>query len=162
MLVAKVRETGYHIQLREEFARPPTDRANNESSAFQLRLPNRQIKIPQLQVSQPNSYLTPDTPDESNSPIETETDEIEQDCLGLEEAANDLVAEMRVWEEATNFLVLSERTQYGNHAHRLAMRIHLLRNVFGAKGSDARVLKAAFAILELALELMSWYGKITW
>lgn len=67
-----------------------------------------------------------------------------------------------MWEESTNFIPLYPRTQYGNHAHRLAMQIDLLRNVFGASMSDPRVIQASFGILEFAKEMLSWFGRFTW
>jgi hypothetical protein len=72
------------------------------------------------------------------------------------------MAEIRVWQETANFVCHSPRTQYGNHAHRHAMRIYLLRNVFGASKNDPRVQTSANAILELAKELLSAFGKIVW
>lgn len=80
----------------------------------------------------------------------------------LEAQANDLIAEINAWEEATTFMHLHPRCVYGNHAHRYAMRIHLLLNIFGTSRDDPRIIKAADSILELAKELLAFSGRITW
>ncbi|KAL7420565.1 hypothetical protein Q5752_004516 [Cryptotrichosporon argae] len=82
--------------------------------------------------------------------------------LELEAAANGLMAELKVWDQATNFTPFHPRTQFGNHAHKHAMRIRMLRNVFGAPGDDPRIATSARAILELAKEMLAQYQRIVW
>lgn len=72
------------------------------------------------------------------------------------------MAELKVWDEACNFTPYHPRTQYGNIAHRHAMTIRLLRDVFSAPREDPRVYSAATAILELAVEMVVQYGTMVW
>lgn len=80
----------------------------------------------------------------------------------LEDEAEGLMAELRVWDEACNFTPYHPRTQYGNIAHRHAMTIRLLRYVFGVDRDDPRVYRAALAILELAVEMVVQYRTMVW
>lgn len=80
----------------------------------------------------------------------------------IEEGAEGLMAELALWDEACNFTPYHPRTQYGNIAHRHAMTIKLLRDVFGVPREDARVYGAATAILELAVEMVVQYRTIVW
>jgi hypothetical protein len=80
----------------------------------------------------------------------------------LEEEAEGLMAELKVWDEACNFTPYHPRTQYGNIAHRHAMTIRLLRDVFNVPPTDRRVYRAAQAILELAVEMVVQYSTMVW
>lgn len=80
----------------------------------------------------------------------------------LEEEAEGLMAELKVWDEACNFTPYHPRTQYGNIAHRHAMTIKLLRDVFNVPREDERVYASATAILELAVEMVVQYGTMVW
>lgn len=73
-----------------------------------------------------------------------------------------LVAEMNVWDQASNFSPVHPRTQYANHAYRHAIRIRLLREVFGASRRDVRVQNSTKAIIELAVEIVAKFGKVSW
>lgn len=86
----------------------------------------------------------------------------ESERADLEETANGLLAELRVWDQASNFTPFHLRTQYGNHCYRHAMRIWILRNVFSVEGDDERVIAAVKAIVELGKELIAQYGIINW
>jgi hypothetical protein len=72
------------------------------------------------------------------------------------------MAELQVWDEASNFTPFHPRTQYGNHSYRYAMRIWILRNIFGAGKDDDRIKRAVQAIIELGNELVAHYGSINW
>jgi len=80
----------------------------------------------------------------------------------LEDEAEGLMAELKVWDEACNFTPYHPRTQYGNIAHRHAMTIKLLRDVFSVPAEDERVYDSARAILELAVEMVVQYGTMVW
>jgi hypothetical protein len=80
----------------------------------------------------------------------------------LEEQANGLLAELKIWDNACNFTPFHPRTQYGNIAYRHATKIRLLRIAFGVPSSDSRIDSAARAIIELAKEMLAQYGRIVW
>lgn len=80
----------------------------------------------------------------------------------LEAIANGLMAELRVWDEASNFTPLHPRVQFGNHCYRYAMRIFILHNAFGVSSDDYRISSAVDAIIELGKELLSFYGSMNW
>ncbi|OCF46066.1 hypothetical protein I317_00155 [Kwoniella heveanensis CBS 569] len=80
----------------------------------------------------------------------------------LQHAAQALMAEIKVWDEAENFTPLHPRTQYGNHSYKHAIRIRMLRKVYNVSSDDERVVKSSQAIIELAGEMLALYGKITW
>ncbi|WVF68599.1 hypothetical protein IAT40_003368 [Kwoniella sp. CBS 6097] len=80
----------------------------------------------------------------------------------LQHAAQALMAEIKVWDEAENFTPLHPRTQYGNHSYKHAIRIRMLRKVYNVSSDDDRVVKSSQAIIELAGEMLALYGKITW
>ena len=77
-------------------------------------------------------------------------------------AANGLIAELSVWDKSSNFTPFHPRTQYGNHTYRHAIKIRLLREVFMVPMDDARVQDSVRAIVELTVELLAQYGRITW
>lgn len=140
-------------------ARTDTDRAYDRSSdAFHLRLPSKFTGTRSMITGHIPQHFTATKQSEEDSTRDFSDPRRE----ALEESANQLMAEIRVWQETANFVYHSPRTQYGNHAHRHAMRIYLLRNVFGASKNDPRVQTSANAILELAKELLSAFGKIVW
>ena len=80
----------------------------------------------------------------------------------LQQEADNLMAEVTVWDQTSNFTPLHPRTQYGNHAYRHAIRMRLLRVVYGVAREDQRVQAGSMAIIELAKELRTLYGRITW
>ncbi|WVR08164.1 hypothetical protein IAU60_005210 [Kwoniella sp. DSM 27419] len=80
----------------------------------------------------------------------------------LHQAAQALMAEIKVWDEAENFSPLHARTQYGNHSYRHAIKIRMWRKVYSVPSDDQRVVKSSQAIIELAAEMLACYGKITW
>ncbi|TYJ57772.1 hypothetical protein B9479_001382 [Cryptococcus floricola] len=80
----------------------------------------------------------------------------------LQRAARGLMAEIQVWDEAGNFTPLHPRTQYGNLAYRHAIKIRLLRKVYGVASDDELVMNSVESIIELAAEMLAFYGKITW
>jgi hypothetical protein len=106
-------------------------------------------------VSQARKAGAPRSPGTPGTPAERERAE-------LEDAAEGLVAELKVWDEACNFTPYHPRTQYGNIAHRHAMTLRLLRDVFGVVRDDLRVVAAARAIIELAVEMVVKYGSMVW
>ncbi|WVQ79259.1 hypothetical protein IAT38_001355 [Cryptococcus sp. DSM 104549] len=91
------------------------------------------------------------------SPVDTTSE-----ATPLELAAQGLMAEIHVWDEAENFTPLHPRTQYGNHSYRHAIKIRMLRKVYSVPREDPRVMRSAEAIIELAGEMLALYGKITW
>ena len=76
--------------------------------------------------------------------------------------ANGLTAELRIWDAGANFSPLHLRCQYGNHSYRHATRIRLLREVFGVPMDDPRVQASVAAIIEVGVELLVRFGRITW
>lgn len=103
-------------------------------------------------------------PDDSPSllPTNPNTSAPPDDLTGLQLAAQNLIAEIRVWDEAENFTPLHPRTQYGNLAYRHAIKIRMLRKVYDVPSDDERVASSAESIIELAAEMLALYGKITW
>lgn len=80
----------------------------------------------------------------------------------LEAEADSLMAELKVWDESAKFSSWHQRTAYGNAAHRHALTIRLIRDVFNCPASDRRVQAAAKAVLELAVEAVSTFGSVVW
>ncbi|WRT69560.1 uncharacterized protein IL334_006548 [Kwoniella shivajii] len=80
----------------------------------------------------------------------------------LNNTAQTIMAELRIWDDTENFTPLHPRTQYGNHSYRHAIRIRMLRKVYSVPSEDERVVKSSQAIIELAGEMLALYGKITW
>lgn len=80
----------------------------------------------------------------------------------LEAEADSLMAELKVWDESAKFSPWHQRTAYGNAAHRHALTIRLIRDVFNCPASDRRVQAAAKAVLELAVEAVSTFGSVVW
>lgn len=80
----------------------------------------------------------------------------------LEAEADSLMAELKVWDESAKFSPWHQRTAYGNAAHRHALTIRLIRDVFNCPASDRRVQAAAKAVLELAVEAVSTFGNVVW
>lgn len=60
-----------------------------------------------------------------------------------------------------NFIQLHPRVSVGNHAHRYAMQIHILRNLFEVSTNDERVVRATESILEVCFEGSST-GMVVW
>lgn len=87
---------------------------------------------------------------------------VQNERAELEEQANGLLAELKIWDNACNFTPFHPRTQYGNIAYRHATKIRLLRIAFGVPSNDARIDSAARAIIELAKEMLAQYGRIVW
>lgn len=54
------------------------------------------------------------------------------------------------------------RTAAGDHAYRHTLILRMLREVFRAPREDERVQNAVKAIMEIAKEVLAWYGRITW
>ncbi|XAO25588.1 hypothetical protein I312_104416 [Cryptococcus bacillisporus CA1280] len=103
-------------------------------------------------------------PDDSPSllPTNLNSSAPPDNLTGLQLAAQNLIAEIRVWDEAENFTPLHPRTQYGNLAYRHAIKIRMLRKVYDVPSDDERVASSAESIIELAAEMLALYGKITW
>lgn len=103
-------------------------------------------------------------PDDSPSllPTDPNSSAPTNDLTELQLAARNLMAEIRVWDEAENFTPLHPRTQYGNLAYRHAIKIRMLRKVYDVPSDDERVASSAESIIELAAEMLAFYGKITW
>ena len=80
----------------------------------------------------------------------------------LSEETGALIAELTVWDQASNFTPVHPRTQYANHAYRHTIRIRILREVFGVPMRDARVQTSVKAIIELCTEVAAKFGKVTW
>lgn len=80
----------------------------------------------------------------------------------LEAEADSLMAELKVWDESAKFSPWHQRTAYGNAAHRHALTIRLIRDVFNCPASDRRVQAAAKVVLELAVEAVSTFGSVVW
>lgn len=80
----------------------------------------------------------------------------------LHQEAEGLMAELAIWDNASTFTPYHPRTLYGNHSYRHAIRIRLLRELFGIPREDPRVQKSAASIIELGVEVLSLFGRITW
>lgn len=93
---------------------------------------------------------------------EDEVKPFKDERADLEEQANAILAELKVWDNACNFTPFHPRTQYGNIAYRHATKIRLLRIVFGVPSNDPRIDSASRAIIELAKEMLAMYGRIVW
>ncbi|WWC92938.1 uncharacterized protein L201_007901 [Kwoniella dendrophila CBS 6074] len=87
---------------------------------------------------------------------------VDPSMIRLQKASSELMAELKIWDEAENFTPLHPRTQYGNHSYKHAIRIRMLRKVYNIPSEDERVIKSSQAIIELAGEMLALYGKITW
>lgn len=79
----------------------------------------------------------------------------------LEEEARETLAELENFSNQMNFVQLHPRVSVGNHAHRYAMQIHILRNLFEVSISDERVVRATESILEVCFEGSST-GMVVW
>ncbi|WVO13880.1 hypothetical protein L204_101503 [Cryptococcus depauperatus] len=96
------------------------------------------------------------------SPVQT-TQSLPSNSLDdVQTAAQNLMAEIRVWDETESFTPLHPRTQYGNLAYKHAIKIRMLRKVYNVPSDDERVACSANCIIELAAEMLALYGKITW
>lgn len=149
--VAVVREKAQYISESLDFSSlftytSPTDLPS--ASASTSNLPT--LTIEDLLA---NPYLFDTDPNTTSS-----TQELSQ----LKETADGLMAELGVWEYGANWIPFHPRTQYGNHCYRHAMRIALLRDVYGVEDDDERVVASALAIVELGKELMVNFGHINW
>jgi hypothetical protein len=148
-LIHKVQSTGQ--TLPEDGASVRSWTSRDEVS---LRLPVKAIA--RLSNNGPADIAT-----EVSIPISKPSPPIaSREALLLETEA--LVAEMNVWDQASNFSPVHPRTQYANHAYRHAIRIRLLREVFGASRRDVRVQNSTKAIIELAVEVVAKFGKVSW
>ncbi|BEI89634.1 uncharacterized protein CcaverHIS019_0209960 [Cutaneotrichosporon cavernicola] len=157
-LVSRVREKGYVLAEHHN--------AEPHVSSLLLRLPPRATaRLPQngsmAEIQSGGTLTTATTPGGTvtltNAPTTMLTDKQE-----LEEQANGLLAELKVWDNACNFTPFHPRTQYGNIAYRHATKIRLHRVVFGVSSSDPRIVSASRAIIELAKEMLAMYGRIVW
>lgn len=135
---------------------------------FLLQMPGSAIQVNAIAQSRrvrgsPRGEQNADEKDYESSLCSEDPDSLEEiERVNLEEIANNLMAELMVWDQTSNFTPLHPRTQYGNHAYRHAMRIRILRNVFAVPRDDLRVIQSVDAILELAKEMVSRFGKIVW
>ncbi|TXT16085.1 hypothetical protein VHUM_00588 [Vanrija humicola] len=163
LIARRVREGGYIIHERE----PGTSHHNAtaQMSSMLLKLPPRvTARLPQL----PQGAIR--GPGKDGAYHTDFTGSLEpkvmanglHDRAELEEQANALLAELKVWDNACNFTPFHPRTQYGNIAYRHATKIRLLRIVFRVPSTDPRIDSAARAIIELAKEMLATYGRITW
>jgi hypothetical protein len=118
----------------------PETTTQSTSADFSLRLPPRAV----ARLTTPGDVKPSTAPDE------------------LVTEGNGLLAELNVWDKASNFSPFHPRTQYGNHSYRHAIRIRLLREVYAVPKDDPRVQTSIKAIIELATELISSHGRITW
>jgi hypothetical protein len=148
-LIAKVQSTGQTLPEDAASIRSWTLTSRDELS---LRLPERAV-----------ARLS------SGPPVSSESSErstaVEKPAVArqtLSEETGALIAELNVWDQASNFVPAHPRTQYANHAYRHAIRIRLLREVFGASRRDRRVQNSARVIIELATEVVAKFGKVTW
>lgn len=160
-------KTGFYIHEN------PEQQSSNQISqgeGFQLKLPQHIIaksatnSIIASTLSVPSHVPSPASP--SFMPELLGIDIIEPDFeverQSLEQSANDLLAELKVWEQCFDFTPLHPRTQYGNHCYRHAMRIALLRDVFRVSENDERVKSSSKAIVELCKEMVALYGRMNW
>lgn len=125
--------------------------------------PSRDLPVVHLPINSqaaPNAAVNiPGSPPATPQPLERDD---ESARIDLEDAANNLMAELRVWDQASNFTPLHPRVQYGNHCYRHAMRIAVLRDVFQVREDDPRVRASASAIVELCKELAALSSRINW
>ncbi|KAK4686084.1 hypothetical protein P7C73_g4049, partial [Tremellales sp. Uapishka_1] len=166
-LISQVCHTNYHIYEHQDASYSPLDcvtPTTNPSASFHLRLPERiaaRLSVPTYEPSSLRS--TAEYPAPLAEHLDPDLDpEHESERAELEDTANDLMAELKIWDQASNFTPIHPRTQYGDHCYRLATRIRLLRNVFRVSSTDHRVISAADAIMELAKEMLAQYGRIVW
>lgn len=151
-LIHKVQSSGQTLPEDAASVRAWT----STSSEVSLRLPERAIARLSNAGPLEEALCTGKT---STTTTMTVTS-IDKEGLLAETAA--LVAEMSVWDQASNFSPVHPRTQYANHAYRHAIRIRLLREVFGASRRDIRVQNSTKAIIELATEVVTKFGKVSW
>lgn len=104
----------------------------------------------------------PQDPDREGEEEKPNVTSGQNERVELEEQANGLLAELKVWDNACNFTPFHPRTQYGNIAYRHATKIRMLRIAFGVPSNDPRIDSAARAIIELAKEMLAQYGRIVW
>ena len=79
----------------------------------------------------------------------------------LEDEARDILKELEAFATQMMFIQLHPRVSIGNHAHRYAMQIHILRNLFNVPIDDVRVRRATESILEVCFEGSS-AGMVVW
>jgi hypothetical protein len=128
--------------------KPPTS-----PSSFSLRLPPRAAaRVAQLNGSS-SSGSRESTPIPIASPVLDHH---------LYAEAEGLMAELGVWDNVSSLTPFHARTLYGNHCYRHAIRIRLLREVFGVDRDDPRVQTSCASIVELGVESLSLFGRITW
>jgi len=148
-LIAKVQSTG---QTLPEDSSDVRSWALNSRDELSLRLPERAT----ARLGNGSATST------ESSERSTALDKPAMTRETLSEETGSLIAELNVWDQASNFVPAHPRTQYANHAYRHAIRIRLLREVFGASRRDRRVQNSARVIIELATEVVAKFGKVTW
>jgi hypothetical protein len=120
-----------------------------------LRLPERAVARLSSAGPLPSSTIT--QPPQNDSATVSSIDRGK-----LSEETGALIAELTVWDQASNFTPVHPRTQYANHAYRHTIRIRILREVFGVPMRDPRVQTSVKAIIELCTEVAAKFGKVTW
>ncbi|KAI9631766.1 fungal-specific transcription factor domain-containing protein [Dioszegia hungarica] len=76
--------------------------------------------------------------------------------------ANGLLREFETWEATSSFILSHPRTAAGDHAYRHTLRLRMYREVFRLPMGEERVREAVKAIMEIAKEVLAWYGRIVW
>jgi len=85
-----------------------------------------------------------------------------EESFELQGKVAELLDEVSRWYSPAESAPLRARTQSGNLSYRYALRILLLRQVFGVGADDIRVVEAANAILELGHEVLATHDRVTW
>lgn len=130
-----------------------TLKAPTSPSSFSLRLPARAA----ARVAQLNGSTSSGSRESTPIPI---VPPVLDHHLYAE--AEGLMAELGVWDNVSSLTPFHARTSYGNHSYRHAIRIRLLREVFAVDRDDPRVQTSCASIVELGVESLSLFGRITW
>lgn len=165
-LIARVRERGYMLTEHKSTT-------GSQISTLALRLPprvtakfpqnnNTLSPVPKQELGEPTADTAAILGTGAATPTTNDGTPRLSERAELEEQANSLLTELKVWDNSTNFTPFHPRTQYGNIAYRHATKIRLLRIVFGVGSNDPRIDSAARAIIELAKEMLAMYGRIVW
>jgi hypothetical protein len=160
-LLATVRENCYHVA--EEPSIGPTI---PDSSSIQLRLPPKAVaRLSHTPVRQPPSlarHSPSDLPSSfHHSPSPSLFESMTPAAVAAKEA-NGLLREFETWEAMSSFILSHPRTAAGDHAYRHTLRLRMYREVFRLPMGEERVQEAVKAIMEIAKEVLAWYGRIVW
>lgn len=146
----------------------PSHPSSTDPSTIQLRLPpkaiSRLLHTPRLDPSSPALQVhTEDRPGYYTPAFTTAVDGyMASPQYHVAKEANSILREFQVWESTSSFTLVHPRTAAGDHAYRHTLRLRMLREVYRLPREEERVQAAVRAIMEIAKEVLAWYGRITW